>query len=288
MTSPSSTLAYWDLLERPFETVTDASFFFQSRTHAEALARLTYLVKQETMYIGMLSGDIGCGKSMTRQVFASRIDRSRHLVVAFENSSFPFDDLVRRLLKATGWGEHAGASASSFELYEAARAMLHRLHAVENRQLVLILDEAQDIDSPTLSSLKRLTNLNDEGVGRLTILLIGQPELRPLVADLPALNQRITLRFHLYPMDADDAASYVRHRLITAGHPSGELFDEDAIAALYRASDGVAREINRLAKLSLEVARAQFAPSISARHILNVVEDLRRHQDMPRMEGAAA
>lgn len=279
---------HWQLQERPFEPVTDARFYFQSRAHEESLARLGYLVDQETMYLGMLSGEIGCGKSLTRQVFASQIDTARHFLVQFENSSFPFDDHLRRLLKEYGWSDAAGAATSSYALYEAVRALLHELDTVHHRQLVLIFDEAQDMEISTLADLKRLSNLNDEGTGRLTIVLIGQPELRQLVAQLPALDQRISLRFHLQPLDLDDTHAYLRHRLKAAGHADGELFDDDATQLLFEASRGVAREINRLAKLCLEMACAASSEKIRASHVRAVVDDLRRHQPMPEFGGLAA
>jgi general secretion pathway protein A len=278
---------YWLLQERPFEPVTDARFYFQSRAHEEALARLGYLVDQETMYLGMLSGEIGCGKSLTRQVFASRIDPSRHFLVQFENSSFPFDDHLRRLLKEFGWADAAASATSSYALYELARLLIHQLQTVQNRQLVLIFDEAQDLSPRTLADLKRLSNLNDEGLGRVTMILIGQPELRHLVSQLPALDQRISLRFHLHPLSFDDTRAYLRHRLLAAGHGNGDLFSEEAVSLLFEASRGVAREINRLAKLCMETARAASSPAIRPNHVLAVVEDLRRHQPMPAMGGAA-
>ena len=279
---------YWLLKERPFEPVTDARLYFQSRAHEEALARLGYLVDEETMYLGMLSGEIGCGKSLTRQVFASHIDASRHFLVQFENSSFPFDDHLRRLLGESGWTEAARDATSSYALYELVRALLRQLHTTHQRHLVLLFDEAQDMSVETLADLKRLSNLNDEGVGRLTIVLIGQPELRHLVSQLPALDQRISLRFHLRPLDTDDTRAYLRHRLITAGHETGDLFDDGAVALLYEASRGVAREINRLAKLCMETARASSAQRIGAGHVRTVVDDLRRHQPMPVLGGISS
>jgi general secretion pathway protein A len=277
----------WQLRERPFEPVTDARFYFESKAHREALARLGYLVNQETMYLGMLSGEIGCGKSLTRQVFAAQIDPARHFLVQFENSSFEFDDHLRRLLAESGAGGNHASMQSSYSLYEMTRHFLRELHTVHQRHLVLIFDEAQDMSPEALAGLKRLSNLNDEGIGRLTIVLIGQPELRRLVSGLPALDQRISLRFHLRPLDLEDTRLYLKHRLVTAGHPDGDVFDEDAVELLHKASRGVAREINRLAKLSLETARSSSSEKILAQHVRTVVEDLRRHQEMPALEGGS-
>ena len=281
----ASLCEYWSLNERPFEPVTDARFYFQSRSHEEALARLGYLIEEETMYMGMLSGEIGCGKSLTRQVFARQIDSSRHLAVQFENSAFDFDDHLRRLMKEVGWAEVAGPGVGSYDLYDLTQNLLHQLKKM-GRQLVLIFDEAQDISPETFSALKRLSNLNDEGFGRLTIILIGQPELRQLVARQPALDQRISLRFHLHPLDCEDTGAFLRHRLLAAGHSTGRLFSQDAVQLLFEASRGVAREINRLAKLSLEQARASGVMEISSGQVRTVVEDLRRHQSMPVLGGA--
>jgi general secretion pathway protein A len=277
----------WSLRERPFEPVTDARFFFQSREHEEALARLRYLAEEETMYLGMLSGEIGCGKSLTRQVFSARLNPDRHVLIQFENSAFALDDLLRRLLADLGLGASA-SEQSSHGLYELMRSALYQVTHTHQRHLVLIFDEAQDMSLETLTGLKRLSNLNDEKTGRLTIILIGQPELRQLVSRLPALDQRISLRFHLKPMTSDDTPRYLRHRLRTAGHSSGDLFTAEAAELLHQASRGVAREINRLAKLSLEMARQQNAEQISSRHVSAVIEDLRRYQNMPLVAVSAA
>jgi hypothetical protein len=87
-------LSYWNLAERPFETTWDVRFFFQSRDHDEALSRLGFLVGEQTMLIGMLTGEIGCGKTLTRAVFTDRLDRQRFRAVIQENSAFSFSDML--------------------------------------------------------------------------------------------------------------------------------------------------------------------------------------------------
>jgi len=278
-------LEYWNLVERPFEPVSPAKFYYHSGEHEEALARLNYLVDQETMYFGMLTGEIGCGKSLTRQIFASRINAEQHCLIHFENSVFPAPDLMRRLLGEFGWADVAAQAVDAHSLYVLITKLLRQLDCDYHRHLVLLFDEAQDMSRETLADLKRLSNLNDEGIGRLTIVLIGQPELRELVAQLPALDQRISLRFHLKPLGRDEIGSYVQHRLTVAGHPTADIFSTEADERLFEASRGFPREINRLAKLSLELARADSAREITARHVYRVVDDLRRHQSMPLLRG---
>lgn len=276
-----SFLSQYGLHERPFEAVTDPNFYFPSNEHREALARLTYLVDQQTMYFGMLTGEIGCGKSITRKFFTSRIDTNRHCVFEFENSHLPTRDLLGRLLVKAGVTREIPQDASLGQLFERVSALTTDLHNVQGRQPVLVFDEAQDLAEETLLDLKRLSNLNGEIPGNLTIILIGQPELRQKVESLPPLDQRISLRFHLLSLTADEVGPYIEHRLSVAGHHSGQLFLPETHDQLFRASRGVPREINRLAKLSLECAHAAHAALVAPEHVASVLQDLQKHQSMP-------
>lgn len=277
-----SHLQHFGLRERPFEIVTDPRFYYASREHREAMARLTYLVDQQSMYFGMLTGEIGCGKSITRKVFTSNIDWERHFVVEFENSGFSFSEIMMHLLVRAGYSRKDFDSAPGLARYfELVTILATELQRAQRRQLVLIFDEAQDLGAESLMHLKRLSNLNGEIEGRITIILIGQPELREQVAHLPPLDQRISLRFHLPNLGQDEVASYLKYRLQVAGHPTGEVFDAEAADLLHRNSRGVPREINRLAKLSLEAASATSRTDVGAELVRSVVEDLRRHQTLP-------
>jgi len=277
-----SHLEHFGLNERPFEIVTDPRFYYASREHREAMARLTYLVDQQSMYFGMLTGEIGSGKSITRKVFTAQIDWQRHYVVEFENSGFSFAELMTQLLVKSGHNRKELLEPPGLgRLFELVTSLITELHRLQRRQLVLILDEAQDLTEENLLLLKRLSNLNGEIEGALTIILIGQPELRDVVAGLPALDQRISLRFHLPNLAKDEVSLYLMYRLRVAGHATGSIFAEEAADLIHRASRGVPREINRFAKLSLEAAAAIRNPQIDLQRVESVVEDLRRHQTLP-------
>ena len=157
---------------------------------------------------------------------------------------------------------------------------MERIHA-EGRHLVLIFDEAQEMSCATLNELKLLTNLNGNGKNLLTIILVGQPELRDLVTKLPAINQRISLRFHLNALNLQDAGNYLRHRLKVAGHATGELFSPEAVEIAFQASQGIPRELNRLAKLAIEFAWFQSCTEVTGKAITTVVKDLQRHNSLP-------
>ena len=271
-------LEHWQLRERPFEATWDPRFFHASPEHEEALSRLQYLVEETTMNLGLLSGEIGCGKTLTRAVFAARLDPHRFQVVTLENSGFPFNDLLAAILRRLA--PNGSANGSKFARCERLEATLQRL-SVEGRHLVLLLDEAQDLPAAGLHQLRWLTNYNGGGRSLLTLLLIGQPEVRPLVAADAAINQRISLRFHLRPLRRDDVPGYVRHRLRAAGHATGEVFDAAAVDALFSATRGVPREVNRLAKLALEQAWVADGRSVGELAVAAVVRDLERHQALP-------
>lgn len=272
-------LGYWNLRERPFEATWDTRFFFQSRDHDEALNRLCFLVGEQTMNLGMLTGEIGCGKTLTRAVFTERLDRRRFQVVTQENSSFAFKDMVASAMRYLD-GSPIVTRQNKFTLCERLHEAAEKIR-LEGRHLVLIFDEAQEISAVTMNELKLLTNLNGGGRNYLTIILLGQPELRTKVARQPAINQRISLRFHLNALNLEDASAYLRHRLKVAGHSTGELFAEDASERIFQASQGVPRQLNRIAKLALEYAWLKELPQITLDAVETVVRDLERHQNVP-------
>jgi len=273
-------LAYWNLRERPFEPTWDTRFFFQSRDHDEALERLTFLVSERSMLFGMLTGEIGCGKTMTRAVFSERLDSRRFCVVTEENSAFSFAELLGLVLEQVDVaGEKVGST--KYARVERLKKVVERIYH-EGRHLVLVFDEAQEMSPKTLNELKLLTNLNRAGRSYLTIILVGQPELRPLVEQLPAIDQRISLRFHLNTLSMDDSRDYLRHRLKVAGHPTGELFPPDAVERAFQLSLGVPRELNRLAKLALEFAWLKEFSQVTSPAVEAIARDLQRHQKLPK------
>lgn len=274
-------LDHWRLKERPFEATWDTRFYFSSADHEEALNRLLYMVDEGSMNLGLLSGEIGCGKTLTRAVFAARLNPGKFQVVTLENSGFSFSDLLGAILKRLEPEPSAQRPRSGkYARCERFESRMRELDQ-DGRHLVLLLDEAQDLSTAALHELRSLTNLNGNGRAFLTIVLIGQPELRTKVANDRAINQRITLRFHLRPLGAEDVMHYLQHRLRTAGHEGPSIFTESAAHAIHSATKGVPREVNRLAKLSLEYAWLTNASSVDHSSVQTVVADLERHQSLP-------
>lgn len=274
-------LDHWRLKERPFEATWDTRFFFSSADHEEALNRLLYMVDEGSMNLGLLSGEIGCGKTLTRAVFAARLNPGKFQVVTLENSAFSFSDVLGAILRRLEPdGPQQGRRSGKYARCERFESRMRELDQ-EGRHLVLLLDEAQDLSASALHELRSLTNLNGNGRASLTLILIGQPELRAKVAKDRAINQRITLRYHLKPLSAGDVMQYLQHRLRAAGHEGPCIFTESAANAIHDATKGVPREVNRLAKLSLEYAWLMNAPRVEETSVQTVVADLERHQSLP-------
>ncbi len=273
------TVDCWHMNEKPFEGVCDSRFFFESEVHKEALARLRYLATEESMMLGMLTGDVGCGKTTTLHRYSYSIDPEVCLCLVFENSFFSMESILSRILRQ--FGLQGQTIPSDFgELYELMDQCLDQLREHYHRHLLLIFDEAQDLNDRALSGICRLSNLNRDGGRRLSIVLVGQPELRNRVEDVAALDQRISLRFHLAALKPFEIRPYLDHRLQVAGANTG-LFDPAAVEAITTASRGIPREINRLAKLSMEDAASRGMTTITGDDVLTVVSDLKRHH--PRL-----
>ncbi|MFN7138000.1 MAG: ExeA family protein [Limisphaerales bacterium] len=269
-------LSYWNLKERPFEATWDTRFYFQSRDHDEALNRLTFLVEEKTMNMGMLTGEVGCGKTLTRAIFTSRLNPEQYTVVTQENSAFCFKDLIGSVLEKL---DPHGKGQTKFARCERLRTITEKLYA-DGKHLVLVFDEAQEMSASAMNEMKLLTNWNGGGKNLLTIILLGQPELRSIVSRLPPIDQRISLRFHLGPISANECPAYLKHRLLMAGHPTGELFQPQAAARVFATSKGIPREVNRLAKLALEYAWLCEMPCVLETAVEMIVRDLSRHQNL--------
>lgn len=268
---------HWQLHTKPFEATWDTRFYYRSPQHQEALDRLLYLASERTMNLGMLTGDIGCGKTITRAVLAQSLDECQFIVASCENSGFNFEELLHTIIRQLD--VEGSMPEGRFGRCEHLKALCENA-AERGRHVIVLLDEAQDMPEETLRQLGWLTNFNGNGRPLLTVLLIGQPPLRRLINTSQSIQQRIGLRFHLMPLNESDIASYVTHRLKVAGHPDGDVFDEEALTNLHYFSRGIPREINRTAKLCLEHAWATGERRVTTHVLHDVASDLYRQDQL--------
>jgi type II secretory pathway predicted ATPase ExeA len=261
---------FYGLREKPFNKTPDPRFLYQSPKHAEALARLQLAV--EDMDIVLLTGDIGSGKTTLSRALIDSLDERFHPVLIINPRLSPMQ-LLQTVALRLGVDEelHArhglleGINAKLYEIYEAGK------------RTAIIIDEAQLIPGKeTFEELRLLTNFQLDDRNLLALVLIGQTELRARLAkrSYRALRQRIGLQYHLGLLDEQETGEYVAHRLSVAGRDA-PLFDEGAIAALYRYSDGVPRLINILAGSALIEGFGRGAAAITEEIVEDVAEELK-------------
>jgi len=282
-----SYLQYWQLSHKPFEENCDLRFFYESDDHKEALQRLSYIVKDRNLNMAMLTGEVGCGKTLTKKVLESTLSRYNFEIVSFENSHFSIEDLLWGICSRITFNdprldfelsENPPERTDKFGLYELFRKKLDLLQNEENRHLALLFDEAQQISDETLDEIKNLTNISTSTDKYLTILLIGQPELRDKVRNLKQVEQRIFVRFHLNALDFNGTKGYILHRLRLAGSDTRQIFTPLALERIYRATGGIAREINRLCKLGLQFGYTQQVSQVSREDIEVICSDFEGQQ----------
>lgn len=262
----------------PFDSTRDSRYFFPSAGHAEALSRLLFLVEDRNMGMGLLTGEIGSGKTLLRSVLHARLDTESHLRVSVENSLLGFDDLLLEILSQMRAERLMPPDyPDRYSRLSLFKRLLAEQVAERGRHLVIFLDEAQLLGLADLDALKGLTNIASERQNLLTLILIGQPELRARLRQLPQVDQRISLRFHLTALSAEETALYLRHRLHIAGYQGDFPFTEEALDLLYQATRGIPREINRVCKIGLDHVLNTGLERFTGATISAVVEDLRRH-----------
>ena len=250
---------YWGLTSPPFENVPDPKFYFPSSQHEEGLHRLLYAVTQRKG-AAMLTGEVGCGKTLLSREFLNNLHSDRFNVAMITNPSFPAQQFFHEVLYQFGIGTTGNRKVS----------MLHRFneHLLQNDerkiQSVLVVDEAQAIvDDQVLEELRLLLNFQRNDRFLLTLVLLGQPELREKLWALPQFAQRIGIQYHLMPLEETEVDRYVTSRLRAAGR-ADELFDQEATQAIAKCSRGIPRVINNLCDLCLLSGRLAKANRIDA------------------------
>lgn len=279
-------LEHWGLEEPPFEELCDTRFFFESDDHREALDRLLYVVNDRNMNMGLLTGEVGSGKTITKNVFINSLPKNDFEVVSFENSRFPFVDILYDIVKRITFRDvRVGLFDESVlpdrgDVYMLSNMLKEKIDKIvyeEKRHLVVVFDEAQLMDEEVLDEVKTLTNISSESENYLTIFMVGQPELREKIRRLKQVDQRIFLRFHLNNLDFRNTVDYMEHRLRIAGRPKQTVFTSPARELIFRSTGGVPREINRLCKLALTYGFGNSLEEISKEDLEVVLEDIREH-----------
>lgn len=239
-------LDFWHFQEKPFENTPDPKFFYPSAQHASALQKLIYAINEQKG-CALFTGEYGCGKTVLVRSALERINLDNYELALINYPMFTGYDLLSEILVQFGM-EGVGDNRSKL-FRDMANVSYNNI--VNNKNNLVIIDEAQVIeDKSVFEELRLLLNLQLEDRFLITLVLVGQPELRDKIMEYPQLEQRISVKFHLHRFDLDDTIRYVRHRLQVAGGTQ-EVFAEDALYLIHKMSFGVPRRINNVADMCL-------------------------------------
>ncbi len=260
--------SFYGLKEKPFSLLPDPAFLFLAKQHTSALAMLEYGLINQAGFT-LITGDIGCGKTTLIRHLLNNIERNITVGV-LSNTQRAIGELLQWVLLAFNL-DYRGKDKVA--LYQTFFNFINTEYA-KNRRTVLIIDEAQNLGVETLEELRMLSNVNADKDQVIQLILVGQPELRAVIArpELTQFSQRVAVDYTLAPLSVEQTRSYITHRVSVAGGP-GSLFDPDACDMIYHAARGVPRLINVLCDTALVYGYADGAKKITAEIAREVIED---------------
>lgn len=249
---------YFGLKQKPFFKVHDHKFLYQSNQHKELIARLHFGMMEKEMVV--VTGEIGSGKTTSCLEFVHEVSSKCRVAYLF-NPRLSDRDFLSEIIYQLGNEQPKWFRKN---LLDQLQNVVERCYDELNLQPILLIDETQILSSYTLENIRLLTNSRMNTHKLLTIILIGQPELkRRLSLDTyEAFNQRIGLKFHLYGLTKEETFAYVKHRLKVAGE-NESIFTSLAIEKIYDLSKGLPRKINKLASISLLHAYLKKASTVN-------------------------
>ncbi|HEX2099118.1 MAG TPA: AAA family ATPase [Candidatus Synoicihabitans sp.] len=264
---------FYGLAELPFNITPDPKFLYLSPTHQEALHHLKYGI-QERKGIIVLVGEVGCGKTTLCRRLLNELDHSHFDTALILNPRLDETQMLKAILAELG---EAHPSRSEVDLVTQMNAiLLERIG--RGRDIVLIVDEAQNLSVDVLELLRLLSNLETDKQKLLQIVLMGQPELKQVLAlpELRQLRQRITVHYELNPLTRSDVEHYVRHRLTLAGSQGRPYFTRAALWRVHRFSQGIPRIINNLCDKALLSAFIRESDEVTFWDVHRAIRDVKR------------
>ena len=249
--------AHWGFTKMPFGRDLAPSMLHRHRSHQEAIARITWCIEQH--HIGVITGEVGAGKTVAIRAATTALDASRHVSIYIANPAVGVRGLLQHIVAALG----ALPSFYTASLVTQAADALAGEHAERGRTPVLIVDEAHLLDNAQMEAVRMLTNQDMDSASPMATLLVGQPTLRQKMrlSTLAALEQRIGMRYAMPAMSDQETRDYIHHHIKLAGR-TDTLFTDDAITVIHTASRGYPRAINNIAVHALTAAYARANPVV--------------------------
>lgn len=267
---------FYGFIESPFNLTPNSRFFFASHKHTEALDSLIYAIDQRKGFV-VITGEIGSGKTTVCRTLLNQLNRHTQ-VALITNTHLNSRDLLMTILEEYEI-EYTPGTKSKL-LSQLNYYLITQLE--RNNNVVLIIDEAQNLKPSVLEEIRMLSNLETETEKLIQIILLGQPELKQKLAlnSLEQLRQRVSVYFHLSPLNSEEAKEYVRYRLKIASKSDREYFTDEALNMVYQFSKGVPRLINQVCDNALLTGYVEEAEIIDERIVGDVIQESPVHQLM--------
>jgi type II secretory pathway predicted ATPase ExeA len=279
--------SYYGFVEKPFSLTPDPKFLYRSPSHSGAFELLQYAIRRREGFV-VITGDIGTGKTTLCRALLEEIDRTTFTALVL-NPFLSEEDLIKRILQDFGVVSHdevrsgAFGRASKQELIDALYDFLLGLVPLK-ASAVLIIDEAQNLPLSVLEQIRILSNLETDKEKLLQIILVGQLNLQTLLRspELRQLDQRVSIRYQLEPLDRDGVSGYVAHRLAIAGGSGAVGFTTRALEMVHRLTNGIPRLINLICDRALLSGFSARTNRITPEMVVHAAESLDVQPVRPR------
>jgi len=265
-------LDFYSFREKPFNLTPDPRFVFLSRNHREAFAHLLYGINNRAGFI-LLTGEVGSGKTTVLRALLSQFDADHYRTALIFSPCLSPPMLLQNINREFGIPTSPSDSSS---LLDALNPFLLQQNA-EGHTVILVIDEAQNLEAPVLEQIRLISNLETDRDKLIQIVLSGQPEFMQVLKkkEMRQLNQRITVRYHLQPMDFQDTTAYINHRIEVAGRRDGSIFSKRALKRIYKYSRGLPRLINAACDRALLTGYSRDTARISSRIAAAGIKDMK-------------
>jgi general secretion pathway protein A len=262
--------SHWGLAAKPFEDSADSRFYYPSEGHQGALLKLRYAVENRRGG-ALVVGAPGLGKTLLVRALSRQLPETIQPVIRLVFPQLSPAQFIRYLAHELG-GHCPDDAATDRDLQRIRMAL--RENWQRGKHLLFVVEEAHLLkDSETLETIRLLMNLEHDATPAMTVLLVGQPSLLPVLRHLPELEERLDAKCLLQKFNIEESVSYIQHRLTVAG-AMRQVFDDSALESMHHLSQGTPRRINRLGDLALLLGYAEELSLISARHIEALAEEM--------------